>query len=195
MNKLELFLLANQSLQDVVKHVKDEQLDLEIPEDMGWRPNQTLRTALNLYAYENRCVQDVLDGRKDLLTNDEFKEDLLGDDLQGNFAKYHEQAQDAVKNLDDPQKMVHISYGDFPAEQYLSDITVQRGLGAYDLAKFIGADTKLPDELVKGLWEAIVPIADMLRQYNVFKAEIPVPEDAPLMQRLLGLTGRDPKAN
>jgi uncharacterized protein (TIGR03086 family) len=193
MNKLELFLLANQTLQDVVKQVKDDQLDLVMPEDVSWKPNQTLRAALNLYAYENKCVPEVLDGKQNLATNQEFKEDLLGDDLQGNFAKYHKQAQDAVKHLDDPEKIVHISYGDFPAEQYLSDITVQRGLGAYDLAKFIGADTTLPDELVKGLWEAIIPIADMLREYKVFKAEIPVPEDAPLMQRLLGLTGRDPK--
>jgi hypothetical protein len=63
---------------------------------------------------------------------------------------------------------------------------------AWDIAKVIGVDPTLPDDLVQGLWDELSPVADEYRKYGVFPAAIPVPDDAPLMQRLLGLTGRDP---
>jgi uncharacterized protein (TIGR03086 family) len=192
MNQQELFILANQTLQTVINQIKPEQMDLIIPDEMSWRPNQTVRAAMNIYAYENACVPDVLAGKEKFPTNDEFKDDLLKDDPQVNYAKYSDAANDATRNLDDPERIVHISYGDFPAYQYLSDITIQRGLGAYDLAKFIHADTKLPDDLVQGLWTIIEPIAEQLREYGVFRAKVDVPENEPLQDRLLGLTGRNP---
>lgn len=192
MSASELFLLANQTLQDIVKIVKTEDLGKVMPPDLTWRPNQTVRSVLNLYAYENKCVPQVLAGEKGLQNNTDFKDDLLGDDPQASFSKYHQLAQDAVKHLADLEKIVHISYGDFPAKQYLSDITIQRGIGAYDLAKFLGQDATLPEELVKGLWEIIVPIADQLREYGVFQAEVKIPEDSPLQDKLIALTGRTP---
>lgn len=33
---------------------------------------------------------------------------------------------------------------------------------------------------------------ERMSEYGAFGAEAPVPEDAPLLDRLLGLTGRDP---
>lgn len=188
----ELFILANKTLFEVVKQVKEDQMELILPETDSWTPNMQVRHWLNTHAYENRCVPEVLNGKKDFVLNADFKEVLLGDNPHENYEKYHTMAQNAVKNLDDPQKIVHITYGDFSATDYLRDIIIERSFAAYDLAKFIGADTKLPDDLVEGLWEITLPVADTLREYGVFKAKIDVPEDAPLQQRLLGLTGRDP---
>jgi hypothetical protein len=192
MSTQELFLLANQTLLDVVKQVKEDQMELVLPESDSWMPNMPVRQSLNIHAYENRCVPEAFNGKKDFIVNAEFKEDLLGEHPQENYEKYHTLAQEAVKNLDDPEKIVHITYGDFTATDYLRDIIIERGFAAYDLAKFIGADTTLPDDLVKGLWEITVPVAETLREYGVFKIKIDVSEDAPLQQRLLGLTGRDP---
>ena len=53
-------------------------------------------------------------------------------------------------------------------------------------------DPTLPDDLVQGLWDELSPIADWMREIGVFPAAIAVPDDAPLMRRLLGITGRDP---
>jgi uncharacterized protein (TIGR03086 family) len=192
MSTQELFILSNQTLQSTVSKIKDEQMELIIPGDLSWMENFTVRKTLNVYAYENFCVSEVLAGKKDLANNAEFKEDFLKDDPQGNFKRYTDQANESVRNVHDLEKIVHISYGDFPVDDYLRDITIQRSFAAYDLAKFIGADTTLPEDLVKGLWEITQPVADMLRAYGVFKEKIEVPEDAPLQQRLLGLTGRDP---
>ncbi len=57
----------------------------------------------------------------------------------------------------------------------------------------IGVDPTLPDDLVQGLWDELSPIADWMRSIGVFPPAIAVPDDAPLIQRLLGITGRDPR--
>jgi hypothetical protein len=69
-----------------------------------------------------------------------------------------------------------------------------RGLRAHDIAKVLGIDFELPDLLVQGIWEEISPRAEEWRAIGVFPAAVAVLHDAPLPDRLLGLTGRDPKA-
>ena len=54
------------------------------------------------------------------------------------------------------------------------------------------ADAHLPDELVQGVWDEVSPHAEEWRTIGVFPAAVPVPADAPLLSRLLGLTGRQP---
>jgi len=53
-------------------------------------------------------------------------------------------------------------------------------------------DPSLPDELVQGLRDELSPVADQWRSYGVFGPGVPVPADAPLIERLLGHAGRDP---
>jgi hypothetical protein len=99
-------------------------------------------------------------------------------------------AQD-VKDLD---FTVHTSFGDFSARDYLIQITYFRGLRAHDIARVIGVDPTLPADLVQGLWDELSPVADDWRELGAFPPSVAVPEDAPLQDRLLGLTGRDPNA-
>jgi len=84
---------------------------------------------------------------------------------------------------------VHCSFGDWKAQEYLWQVISFRGLGAYDVAKAMGMDTTLPDDLVAGMWELLVPHADEWRNYVVYGPAIPVSEDAPPQQRLLGALG------
>jgi hypothetical protein len=58
----------------------------------------------------------------------------------------------------------------------------------------IGVDPTLPADLVQGLWDELSPVADEWRQMGAFPPRVAVPDDAPLQDRLLGLTGRDPNA-
>ncbi|MDQ3655133.1 MAG: hypothetical protein M3457_08650, partial [Chloroflexota bacterium] len=183
---------ANKLLTAVVNQVTTGQMDQVIPDELSWRKGITLRDAMNVGAYENKCVPEVLAGAGKLPSNDEFMEDLLGDDPLGNYNRYSTVANTAALELDDPDRTVHISYGDFPARDYLRDITINRSLGAHDIATFIGVDARFSDELTQGMWDAISPIAEYLRDIGVFGPRIEVAEDAPLQERLLGLTGRRP---
>ncbi len=53
-------------------------------------------------------------------------------------------------------------------------------------------DPDLPGDLVQGIWDEVSPHAEEWRAIGVFPAAVPVPETAPLLDRLLGLTGRQP---
>jgi len=97
----------------------------------------------------------------------------------------------AVAEFSDFDRTVHLSYGDFPAHVYLLHIIIFRGFQAHDLAQFIGVPPTWSAELVQGLWDLVAPHAEELRELGVFGPRVDVPEDAPLRDRLLGLTGRD----
>ncbi|MGH3239935.1 MAG: TIGR03086 family metal-binding protein [Spirillospora sp.] len=62
----------------------------------------------------------------------------------------------------------------------------------WDIAVATGHDPRLAPELVQAAWEQTVPMAEMSREYGVFGEQIAVPDDAPPLDRLLGLAGRDP---
>ena len=87
---------------------------------------------------------------------------------------------------------MHCSFGDYPAREYFWQINSFRGLRAHDIARVLGIDPQLPPELVQALWDEISPHAEEWRQIGVFPPAVAVPQDAPLLDRLLGLTGRQP---
>jgi uncharacterized protein (TIGR03086 family) len=198
MTEPEVFVLADRALYDVVAQIRDDHWDAEIPDWFQVRRTDhtpTLREIINYHAYDDAWVPDTLAGRTmDEAGRDKFDGDLLGDDPQGNFAAIVEKACAAASELEELDRVVHLSFGDFTAREYLWQINSFRGLRAYEIAKVIGVDPALPDELVQGLWDEISPHADEWRSMGVFQAAVPVPDDAPLLVRLVGLTGRDPNA-
>ncbi len=86
---------------------------------------------------------------------------------------------------------MHLSYGDFPAREYLKHITSFRGFRAFSIAKLIGVSTKLPDDLVQGMWDEIAPEVESWRAMGVFPPPLEIADDAALQDRLLAMCGRD----
>lgn len=197
MTEQEVFVLADRTLQGVVEQIRDEQWDMVMPPDFATSgaPDRTitLREVINYHAYDDAWVPDMLAGRTMAEVGQEaFKGDLLGDDPKGGFAAIVDKACAAAQSLTDPGRTVHCSFGDFPAREYLWQVNSFRGLRAHDIAKVIGADTRLPAALVQGLWEELEPHAEEWRAIGVFGPKVEVPADAPLQDRLLALTGRQP---
>jgi uncharacterized protein (TIGR03086 family) len=196
MSEPEVFVLADHALNKVVGMIKDDQWAMEMPPSFARRQTDrtpTLREIVNYHAYEDAWVPDMLAGRTMAEVGvEKFKGDLLGDQPKRNFAKLVNQACAAAMAQDDLDRTVHTSFGDFPARGYLWQTNMFRGLRAHDIAKVIGADFEMPADLVQGLWDEISPMAEEWRAIGVFAAAVPVPDDAPLLDRLLGITGRDP---
>lgn len=196
MNEQDLFVLADRSLKKVVDSVRDDQWEMQMPPDFPMAQEDdgvTLRRVVNHHAYDEAWVPDTLAGRTmDEAGSDKFDGDLLGADPKASFAALVDTAGAAVEEIDDLERTTHLTYGDFPAREYLTHITTFRGLRAYDIAKVIGADTQLPPDLVQGLWDEVAPHAEEWRALGVFGPRVEVPDDANLQDRLLGLTGRDP---
>jgi len=197
MTEPEVFVLADRTLQGVVEQIRDEQWDMVMPAEFATSgaPDRpiTLREVINYHAYDDAWVPDMLAGRTmDEVGQEAFKGDLLGDDPKSSFAALVEKACAAAQGLTEPERTVHCSFGDFPAREYLWQVNSFRGLRAHDIARVIGADTRLPAALVQGLWDELAPHAEEWRAIGVFGPKVEVPDDAPLQDRLLGLTGRQP---
>jgi hypothetical protein len=192
----EVFVLAAHALNHVVGMIKDDQWAMEMPPSFARRQTDhtpTLHEIINYHAYEDAWVPDMLAGKTMAEVGVEaFKGDLLGEHPKRNFAALVDKACAAATALDDLDRTVHTSFGDFPARGYLWQTNMFRGLRAHDIAKVIGVHLEMPADLVQGLWDEISPNAEEWRSIGLFPAAVPVPADAPLLDRLLGLTGRDP---
>lgn len=194
MSEQQVFVLSELALADTIDQIRDHQWDQMKPEwfQTGGQGDASLREIVNYHAFDSAWVPDVLAGKTIAEVGDAYAGDLLGDDPKGSYRRYSNKAVAAVNELNDLDQTVHLSYGDFPAREYLKHITSFRGFRAYDIAKWIGASTQLSDELVQGMWDEFSTEVEVWRQMGVFGPAVPVPDDAPLQERLLGLVGRDP---
>jgi hypothetical protein len=198
MKEPDVFVLADTALNNVVARIADAQWSMLMPASFLTRVSDhppTLREIIAYHAYDDAWVPDMLAGKTmDEAGREKFGGDLLGDNPSASFAAIVEKACAAARNVDDLGRVVHCSFGDYPAREYFWQINSFRGLRAHDIARVIGVDAQLPPELVQGMWDEVSPHADEWRSFGVFPAAVPVAETAPLLDRLLGITGRDPRA-
>lgn len=202
MNEIETFVRADRTLQGVVDQVGDDQWDMRPPADFPTAGDReyTLREILAYQAYDEAWIPTMMAGTTiDDAGADRFGDpidnDLLGDDPKARFAELVQASVDAVEALDESDlddRTVHYTYGDYPAREALWHAIGFRVMRAHDIAKAIGVDRDLPDDLVRATWDIIEPNAEEWREMGVFGPAVEVPDDAPLQDRLLGLTGRHP---
>jgi uncharacterized protein (TIGR03086 family) len=199
MEEADVFVLADRALAEVVAQIRPEQWDMTMPANFATRSHPTvpgLREVINYHAYDDAWVPDMLAGR----TMEEagaakFDGDLLGDEPVKRFEAIVEDACAAAEAVRDYDAVAHLSFGDFTVREYFWQINQFRALRAHDIARAIGVEPHLPEALVLGVWEEVSPHAEEWRTIGVFPAAVPVTDDAPLLDRLLGLTGRDPAAS
>lgn len=195
MGEQEVFVLAEHALKAVIDQIRDDQWGMEMPASFARRGQGpvTLREIVSYHAYDDAWVPDMLDGKTmEEAGKSKFDGDLLGDDPKARFGAIVEAACAAARKLDDLDRTVHCSFGDYPAREYFWQINGFRGLRAHDIAEAIGVNSDLPPELVQGLWDEISPHAEEWRAIGVFGPAVAVPADAGLQARLLGITGRQP---
>jgi uncharacterized protein (TIGR03086 family) len=196
MNEPEVFVLADRALARVVARIAPEQWEMVLPATFTTRVRPeppSLRTLVNYHAYDDAWVPDMLAGlTMDQAGADRYDGDLLGDDPVASFEAIADRACAAAAAVSDLEAVAHLSFGDYSVREYFWQINQFRALRAHDIAREIGVDPDLPPALVQGLWEELAPHAEEWRTIGVLPAAVPVPDDAPLLHRLLGLTGRQP---
>lgn len=191
--KDELLATAARSLAAAVASAaRGGHLDEPLPADSmpGGAP-PTVREGARGAAYDLAFVPHTLSGRA--LDDDPpaaKDADLLGDDPGGALSALAQRAVAAVGTHEDPASTTHLSYGDLPAQDYVRDITGYYGVLALDVCAVTGDEP--PEDLVRGLWEHLLPFAEDWRAIGVFGPRVEVADDAPLLDRLRGLTGRRP---
>jgi uncharacterized protein (TIGR03086 family) len=148
-----------------------------------------VRALVNHLVYEARWAVPLLDGATIAEVGDRFEGDLLGDDPVSSYDAALAEASRAVHAVD-LDRVVHLSFGDLPARDYITQLTSDFVVHAWDLARGIDADDRLDPDMVNFVYVAAEPMADMLAESGLFDPPIDVPSDADQQTRLLAIFGR-----
>jgi hypothetical protein len=178
MKQRDLFLQADAALRSVIDRIPLDRLDQPVPAEWSVTPNPTLRDVLAAHARDEAWVPDVLRARTIEDAAGEYDGDLLGDDPIGRYDELNDRATAAVQEDLDPERIVHMSYGDYPLREYLEHISTYRGFQAWSIGRLLDDDYVLPDTLVDLLWELIGPQIDDFRAMGVFPPEVKPPHGA-----------------
>jgi uncharacterized protein (TIGR03086 family) len=186
----ELFIRSNEALQKSIEQIADDQWDMAMPPGMSRKPG-TLQDAVRWHTYDDAWVPDVLAGKTKEEVGETYEPLLTEGDVGGNYSKYNQRAIDAVRGFEDLDRTTHLSYGDFPAQDYLRHIITFRAFRSYDIAKLIGADTTMADDFVQALLDEFSPLIESYRQMGVFPPPLEVADDASPQTKLLAMVGRE----
>jgi uncharacterized protein (TIGR03086 family) len=151
-----------------------------------------VRTLTNHVVGEDRWVPPLVDGKTIEDVGDALDGDLLGTDpaaaasLAGNAA---------VAALAEPGALgrtVHLSFGDFTAEDYGWQVLVDHVVHTWDLLAGSGQDRALDAALVDAAAGWWADWAEAYRGAGAVAAPIEVAADASSQDRLIASFGRDP---
>jgi uncharacterized protein (TIGR03086 family) len=143
---------------------------------------------------EARWTSPLLAGQTIEQVGDRLDGDLLGDDPRAAWAAARDEAVGASREPVLDGVLVHLSFGDTPAEEYLLQLTADYLVHAWDLAVAINADDRLDDELVAAVAGWFLARAAAYRSAGAIAAPAAVAEDADPQCRLLAAFGRDAQA-
>jgi uncharacterized protein (TIGR03086 family) len=139
---------------------------------------------------EQLWAPSMLAGRTMAEVGDRFDGDVLGDDPRAAWREAAAGAREAAASSKALDGMVHVSYGDVPAERYLTEMTLDAVVHAWDLARATGGDERLDPELVELALALVEPNLELLAASGLFGAPLEVPAGADPQTRLLALLGR-----
>ena len=119
--------------------------------------------------------------------------DHIGADAPASFRAASDEMTAAFHEPGALERTVHHPAGDRPGLVLAGMRVIDFALHGWDLARAIGADDTLDPELVEWCWAVLSGMSGELSQGGFFQPPTgELPEDAPLQDRLLHLTGRTP---
>lgn len=154
---------ADWSVRDLVNHLTAEQL---------WVPSL------------------VRDGATIDSVGDAFDGDMLGPDPVASWDTAAAASREAFRETGALDRTVHLSFGDTAADFYCGQMISDLVVHAWDLSRAIGADEKLPGDLVAFSVREITPYAADLAKTGLFAPAVEPPQGADVQTKLLSLLGR-----
>jgi len=149
-----------------------------------------VRALVNHVVGENRWVPPLLGGSTVADVGSALDGDLLGDDP---VAAWHESVGPALEAIGATplDSTVHLSFGDFPAEEYLWQLSADALVHSWDLARATGQDETLPAEVVDGCARWFDGVEEAYRAAGAIGPAVVI-DGADPASALLGRFGRNP---
>jgi uncharacterized protein (TIGR03086 family) len=151
-----------------------------------------VRALVNHVLSENLWAPPLLAGSTIADVGDRFDGDRLGDDPQAAWAAAAAASIDAVGEAGALDRTVHVSFGDISGQEYASQLVCDHVIHGWDLARAIGADERIDDDLVEFTYDFLLPQIDGWRSAGAFGPEVELPPGAGRQAALLALSGRRP---
>ncbi len=149
-----------------------------------------VRALVNHVDGELRWIPPLLEGQTIAEVGDRLAGDLLGDDPQRAWAEASRAAMEAAGQPGALGRMVHLSYGDSEAKDYVSELIADIVVHTWDLARAIKADERLDPELLAFAGAILEPRVEGWRAAGAFAAVVDVPAGADAQTRFLAMVGR-----
>jgi uncharacterized protein (TIGR03086 family) len=184
MNEAAAFRRASEGFVERVEQIGQERWTAATP-CTEWN----VRALVNHVAGEYRWVPEMLAGRTVADVGDRLDGDLLGDDPVQALCSAQRDAVAALATPDALTRTVHLSFGDVPAAQYATQMAIDSVIHSWDLARAIGGDETLDEELVELSYAELQRTAEDWRSAGAF-ARAKAPADGTTQAKLLALSGR-----
>jgi len=168
-----------------VRQIGDHQWQAPTP-DEDW----TVRDLVNHLAGEDLWAPPLLAGSTIAEVGDRFEGDVLGAEPAAAWTAASAAAVRAVEADGAMDRIVHLSFGDFPGSDYTLQLFADHLIHAWDLARAIGADEHLDDELVASCATWFEAVEEAYRSAGAIAAPPPVPGHADAQTLLLARFGR-----
>ena len=149
-----------------------------------------VRALVQHVVYELAWVTPLVEGRTIADVGDSLDGDRLGSDPLAAFHHHSRAAHEALESAGALDRTVHLSYGDETAAGYAAQVTGDVLIHAWDLAKALGQDDALPDDLVSWAAGWAPDVTAMMAQGGMVAPPLGVATDADPQTALLALFGR-----
>lgn len=189
MDEFEALERAGSEFEKRLREVGPDQWTTTTPCE-GW----TVRDLVQHVVGGERMSVRLLAGTEAVEAVQAMVGDILGDDPVSVYVDACEALNTAFREPGALERTCHHPIGDIPGEMLRNFRITDRTLHAWDLARAIGADEQLDEELVQGMLERLEPLAEFVTATGLFGAgpSGDVPAAASGQARLLDLSGRRP---
>ncbi|MFI7067173.1 TIGR03086 family metal-binding protein [Kribbella sp. NPDC050124] len=183
MSEVELMARAAAPFTAIVRSIKPDQLSARTPcaeYDVQRLMNHLLFWAPSLEGAARK--QSVLPP-----VAAESEVDLIGNDLEA-----LSRTAAAWSEPEAWQGVTQMGGQELPGALVGGMVLVELVVHGWDLARATGQELSFDEELLIYLYDETAKQAGSGRQMGVYGPEVAVPDSAPMLDRILGLTGRDP---
>jgi uncharacterized protein (TIGR03086 family) len=167
-----------------MKHLDESQLGNPTP-CTDWN----VRALLNHMVYELRWMPEILSGKKVEEVGSRYDGDLLSTDPHSAWQHAADAALVAVKHVD-PEQIVHLSYADVPAKDYIAEVGGDILVHTWDLDQGLNCSLIIDPELARIVYDNCLPKKETMSRTGLFAPAIDAPENSTIQTKLLALFGR-----
>jgi uncharacterized protein (TIGR03086 family) len=160
--------------------------------------NETPCEEWNVRALVNHVVAELLwappllDGQTIEEVGDRFDGDVLGDDPAATTDAAGASARRSFSADGAPERIVHLSFGDFTGDNYCWQLISDLVVHTWDLSRGIGADDAMDQTIAEEVYDFVAPMLGQMSGSPYFKPPVSVGDDASPQEVLLAASGRKP---